>query len=128
MDALHALAVLAVLEIQSSHVRAHQKPDAVVLQPFRYGEDNRVVLVIWRASDARERVNAREFLDEPDQITLQLDRAVPRLKGECGASHVPEVRLEERCFEDVLDPLCAESLLGRGHDRDEIEPILVFQP
>ena len=40
---------------------------------------------------------------EAEQITLELDRAVPGLKGKGGTPHEPEVGLEKRRIEVIGD-------------------------
>jgi hypothetical protein len=44
-------------------------------------QDDRVVLVVWRAVDSLERINPRKFMEEPLKVSAELHSAVPRLKS-----------------------------------------------
>ena len=91
----------ALPEVQVRDLGAHLETDAPLLQPSRQRPDNGVVLVVRRAAHARQRIDPGELMDEPLEVALELDRAVPRLKREGRGPQVPEVGLEERRREVV---------------------------
>ena len=91
----------ALPEVQVRDLGAHLETDAPLLQPSGQGPDNGVVLVVRRAAHARQRIDPGELMDEPVEVALELDRAVPRLKREGRGPQVPEVGLEERRREVV---------------------------
>ena len=72
-------------------------------EPSRQRPHDRIILIVDRTLDAGERFDAGEFAHEAMQVALELDRAVPGLKGEGRLPHVPEMRREERRRQPVGD-------------------------
>jgi len=60
-------------------------------------------LVVLGAHDARERMDAREFLVEAQEVALELGGTVPVVEGERGTPHLPEISSEEMLGEDLVD-------------------------
>src|ERR1035437_6821156 len=67
-----------------------------LFEPFVKRTDHRIVLVVYSAHNAGERIETGNHVSEAHQIAFELDCAMPGLKSEGGTPHVPEVRLKER--------------------------------
>jgi hypothetical protein len=109
-----AAAVGVLGEVNTCHPGSVLGADSAVGQPLVDRADDGVVLVQPGATHAGQGVNAREFLGEAQQITLEFDGAVPILEGEGGAPHRPEVRDEEVFGEQVLDAPGPDGRLRHG--------------
>ena len=93
------------------YVRALDKLDTLLLQPRCQRTNDGIVLIVNCSLHAGERLDAWKLVHETMKIALELDRAVPRLKGEGCLPHVPEVRLEEWWGQPVRDAAVAELFL-----------------
>ena len=92
-------------------------------QPFFQRADHRVILVIHRAHDPLQPAKARDHVDKSHQITFELRRAVPRLKGKGGTPHQPEVGLKERGIELVRDGGVSQQAFGLERQTFDVEDL-----
>ena len=73
--------------------------DVPRLEPLLQGPHHGVILIVDRAHDPVQAIKAVDHVGETNEIALEFDGAVPRLKGEGRAPHEPEIGLEERGVE-----------------------------
>jgi hypothetical protein len=59
-----------------------------------------------------ERIEARNHVREAQQVAFKLDCAMPRLKGERGTPHAPEICLKERRIKLIGNRASSKELLG----------------
>ena len=85
---------------------------------LRSGRTERIILIVDRAHDPLQAVEAADQVSKANEIAFELDRAMPGLESKGRASHQPEVGLEEVRIELVGDPGGSEHGLGlEGHAR-----------
>ena len=87
--------ILFIVESEIGNARLQHEVHAAFFEPFPERPHHRIVLVVDGSHDAGKRVEAGDHVSEAYQITFKLDSAMPGLKSECSAPHVPEVRLKE---------------------------------
>ena len=110
-------------EVGVRHPRPEADIDAFSDEPPLERYDHRVVLVVLRAPDARQRVQAGELLDKPQEIAPQLRRGVPSLERERRPPHAPEAGREEVLAEQLVDPARPERSLAQGEQAHDLEPV-----
>src|ERR1035437_8591307 len=98
-----------------------------LFEPFVKRTDHRIVLVVYSAHNAGERIETGNHVSEAHQIAFELDCAMPGLKSEGGTPHVPEVRLKERRGELVGDRSPSKKLLRFDRQALEVENIFLAQ-
>ena len=114
-------------EIRVFYCNTALKTHARTAQPLHHGCDDHVVLVPDRAPDPCQVVNARQFLQETQQVALEFDRTVPVLEGERGLPECPEVGREEMRGEAGLDPFAVKVTFGSDQKAREFQPVAHLQ-
>lgn len=57
------------------------------------------------------------------EISFEFDGAVPRLERKGCVPHKPELGREKRRLKTLVNPACAEEILGMNHEFDHVQPV-----
>jgi len=87
-DAGHNKLAVLGLVIEIGHLATDEQVDALGFEPCLQRQDEGIVLVVDGSLHTRKSFNAGKFQHEAEQITLELDGAMPGLKGERSGPHV----------------------------------------
>ena len=98
-----------------------------LFEPFVKRTDHRIVLVVDGSHNSGKRIKTGNHVSEAHQIAFELDCAMPGLKSEGSAPHVPEVRLKESRGKLVGDRSSSEKLLRFDRQALKVENILLAQ-
>ena len=100
--------------------RAGDEVHAVIGQIDLQRTDQAVVLVVLGAQDAPQALDEVKLVHEAHSIAAHLDQAVIGLEGQHGAPVVPELALEERRAEPLLDGHIFQLIFLRQHHLDHL--------